>query len=301
MLLAALSRILPRAAWHGSPVRPETLLRWHRELARRTWAAFGRRRGPGRPPLAPEVRALIVRLASENPRWGSRLFRGERLQLGDTVSATTIRTVLRRSHVPPAPRRAGLAWAAVLRAHAAGLVACDVFAVETVRLEVVYVRFFLYVQTRRVFVAGCTARPTAAWVAQQARSTTWDVADAGIRPTILPHDRDAKSPPTFDAVFAAQGACVVRAPFRAPRANAFAERWVGTIRRECLDWLLVLGPRHLEQAVREYLRHYNATRPHRALRLRPPLPRRQPAKPGGPVLRHDRLGGVLHEYSRCAA
>ena len=179
--------------------------------------------------------------------------------------------------------------------------ACDFFTVETVRLEVLYVLFFLHVQTRRVFVAGCAAHPTAAWAAQQARNITWDLADAGIRPTILLRDRDAKFPPAFDAAFAAQGVRVVRAPVRAPRANAFAERWVGTIRRECLDWLLILGPRHLEHAVREYVRHYNAARPHRALQLHPPLPRGQPVGWGGPVLRHDRLGGILHEYSRRAA
>jgi hypothetical protein len=301
LLLAALSHSLPRAEWHRFPLRPETLLRWHRALVRRKWAAFGRRRGPGRPPLAPEARDLILRLARENPRWGYQRLRGELLKLGHAVSATAIRTVLRRYHVPPAPRRAGLAWAGFLRAHAAGLVACDFFAVETVRLEVLYVLFFLHVQTRRVFVAGSTARPTAAWVAQQARNITWDLAEAGIRPTVLLRDRDAKFPPAFDAAFAAQGARVVRAPFRAPWANAFAERWVGTIRRECLDWLLILGPRHLEHAVREYVRHYNAARPHRALQLRPPLPRGQPVEWGGPVLRHDRLGGVLREYSRRAA
>jgi hypothetical protein len=301
MLLAALSRFLPRAQWHGFPVRPETLLRWHRELVRRKWAAFSRRRGPGRPPLAPDARELVLRLARENPRWGYQRLRGELLKLGHTISATSIRTVLRRDHVPPAPRRAGLSWPAFLRAHAAGLVACDFFAVETVRLEVLYVLFFLHVQTRRVFVAGCTAHPRAAWVGQQARNTAWDLADAGIRHTILLRDRDAKFPPAFDAAFATQGARVVRAPFRAPRANAFAERWVGTIRRECLDWLLILGPRHLERVLSEYVRHYTLVRPHRALQLRSPLPRGQPVVAVGPVRRHDRLGGVLHEYSRCAA
>jgi putative transposase len=301
MLLAALSRALPRAAWHEFPVRPETLLRWHRALVTRKWAAFGSRRGPGRPPLAPEARALILRLARENPRWGYQRLRGELLALGHTVSATAIRTVLRRYHVPPAPLRTGLAWPAFLRAHAAGLVACDFFAVETVRLEVLYVLFFLHVQTRRAFVAGGTAHPTAAWVAQQARNITWDLAEAGIRPTILLRDRDAKVPPAFDTAFTTQGTRVVRAPFRAPRANAFAERWVGTIRRECLDWLLILGPRHLEYVLHEYVGHYNAARPHRALQLHPPLPRGQPVGSGGPVLRHDRLGGILREYSRCAA
>jgi hypothetical protein len=301
MLLAALSRSLPRAAWHRFPVRPETLRCWPRALVRRTWAALGRRRGPGRPPLAPAARELVLRLAREHPRWGSQRLRGELLTLGHTVSATAIRTVLRRGHVPPAPRRAGLAWPAFLRAHAAGLVACDVFAVETVRLVVLYVLCFLHVQTRRGFVAGCTARPTAAWVAQQARTITRDVAEAGIRPTILLRDRDAKFPPAFDAAFTTQGARVVQAPFRAPRANAFAERWVGTVRREGLDWLLVLGPRHLAHAVREDVRHSSAARPHRALQRHPPLPRGQPVELGGPVLRHDRLGGVLHAYSRRAA
>ena len=121
-----------------------------------------------------------------------------------------------------------------------------------------------------------------------------------MRPTVLLRDRDAKFPPAFDAVFAGQAVRVVRTPVRAPRANAFAERWVGTVRRECLDWLLILGPRHLEHVLREYVRHYNVARPHRALQLRPPLPRGQPVAPMGPVRRHDRLGGLLHEYERAA-
>jgi transposase InsO family protein len=138
-------------------------------------------------------------------------------------------------------------------------------------------------------------------VVRPARTVAWELREAGVRPTTLLRDRDAKFPTAFDAAFAAQGARVVRAPVRAPRANAFAERWVGTIRRECLDWLLVLGPRHLEHAAREYVRHHNAARSHRALQLHPPLPRGQPVGWGGPVLRHDRLGGILHEYSRRAA
>jgi transposase InsO family protein len=203
--------------------------------------------------------------------------------------------------VPPAPRRAGLTWPAFLRAHATGLLACDFFTVETVRLRTLYVLFFLEVHTRRVFVAGCTAHPTAAWVTQQARNVCWELAEAGARPTVLLRDRDAKFAAAFDAVFAAQGVRVVRSPARTPQANAFAERWVGTIRRECLDWLLILGPGHLERVMREYVRHYSTARPHRALQLRPPLPRGQPVATVGPVRRHDRLGGVLHEYSRCAA
>jgi transposase InsO family protein len=217
------------------------------------------------------------------------------------VSATTIRTVLRRHRLSPAPRRAGLAWPVFLRAHAAGLLACDVFTVETVHLRVLYVLFFLHVQTRRVLVAGATAHPTGAWVTQQARTVLWDLEDAGIRPTTLLRDRDAKFPGAFDAAFAGQGVRVLRTPPQAPRANAFAERWVGTVRRECLDWWLITGERHLRRVAQDDARHYNAACPHRALRLRSPLPRGQPVAPVGPVHRQDRPGGVLHETSRCAA
>ena len=224
LVLAALSRCLPRAEWCRLPVRPETLLRWHRELVHRKWAKFGRRRGPGRPPLASDLRELIARLARENHAWGCLRLRGELLKLGHDVSASAIRSLLRRRGIPPAPRRAGLAWPAFLRAHTAGLLACDFFAVETVRLQILYVLFFVEVSTRRVFLAGSTAHPTAAWVTQQARNVCEELDAAGAKPTVLLHDRDGKFPHTFDAVFAAQQVRIVRTPFRSPRANAFAER-----------------------------------------------------------------------------
>src|SRR6266545_4293604 len=211
---------MPRAAWAVLPVRPETLLRWHRELVRRKWAAFAERRRPGRPPLPTECRALIRRLATENPTWDYRRIRGELLKLGYDASATAIRTTLRRSGVPPAPRRAGLSWRACLRAHARTLLACDFFVVETVRLQTLYVLFFIEVHTRRVFVAGCTARPTGGWVTQQARNLVWRLRDDGVPPTLLIHDRDAKFTRAFDDVFRSEGVRAVRTPFRAPRANA---------------------------------------------------------------------------------
>jgi transposase InsO family protein len=179
--------------------------------------------------------------------------------------------------------------------------ACDFFTVETARLQTLYVLLFLEVQTRRVFVAGCTAHPTAAWVAQQARNATGDLADASVYPTVLLRDRDTKFAPAFDAVFAAAGVRVVRTPVRTPQANAFAERWVGTVRRECLDWLLITGERHLRRVLREYAQHYNAARPHRALRLQPPLGPPRRAGRSGAVYRLDRLDGLLHEYERAAA
>ena len=184
----------------------------------------------------------------------------------------------------------------------AGLLACDFFCVETVLLQTLYALFFLEVQSRRVVVAGCTADPTAAWVTQQARNVCWELAAAGWRPTVLLRDRDAKFAPAFDADFAAEGVRVVRTPVRAPRANAFAERWVGTVRRECLDWSLILDARHLQRVLREYAEHYNRARPHRARGLHPPLGP-PPPRPGisGPVRRRDCLGGLLHEYERVAA
>jgi putative transposase len=303
LVLTALSRCLPRANWQAFPVRPKTLLHWHRELVRRKWAVFGRRRGPGRPPLPAACRDLVLRLAAENPGWGYQRIRGELLKLGHHVSATAIRSLLRRHGVPPAPRRAGLSWRAFLRAHAQGVLACDFFTVETVRLQTLFVLFFIELQTRRVFVAGCTEHPSAAWVTQQARNLAWDLNEAERRPTILIHDRDAKFPASFDAVFRAEDVRVVRTPVRAPRANAVAERWVGTVRRECLDWLLILGPRHLEQVLEEYVAHYNAARPHRALELRAPLARGQPTQLPSPVekvIRRDRLGGLIHEYEPLA-
>jgi putative transposase len=173
--------------------------------------------------------------------------------------------------------------------------------VETVRLQIFYVLFFMEVSTQRVFLAGCTAHPTAAWVTQQARNICEGLAAAGARPTILIRDRDGKFPSTFDTVFAAQRVRTERTPFRSPRANAYAERWVGTVRRECLDWLLSVGERHLRHVLREYVDHNNTRRPHRALRLRPSV--WLPGPPASPtaVVRRDRLGRLLQEHESAAA
>ena len=301
LILAGLSRLLPRSEWHRFPVRPETLLHWHRELVRRQWAAFGRRRGPGRPPLPADVRALILRLTRENPAWGYLRIRGELLKLGHCISATAIRSVLRRQGIPSAPKRAGLSWQAFLRAQARGALACDFFTIETLTLKTVYVLFFLEVHTRRVLLTACSERPTATWVAQQARNLAWQLEDEGLRPSILVRDRDGKFAAAFDVVFAAAGVRVVRTPIRSPRANAYAERWVGSVRRECLDRVLIFGERHLASVLREYVNHYNAARPHRALGLRPPLRSATPAQPPGEVVRHSRLGGLIHEYERPVA
>jgi hypothetical protein len=301
LALSALSRSLTRSDWARLPVRPETLLHWHRDLVRRRWTVFGRRRRMGRPPLSTESLDLVRRLASENATWGYQRIRGELLKLGHNLSATAIRTIVRRHGLPPAPRRARLSWLALLRAHAGAVLACDFFAVETVRLQTLYVLFFMEVHTRRVVVAGCTARPTGAWVTQQARTLVWRLGDDGVRPTLLVHDRDAKFSRAFDDVFGSEGVRPVRTPFRAPRANAHAERWVGTVRRECLDRLLIVGQRHLEWVLREYADHDNTARAHQALGLKAPLPHRRPSRSTGAIMRRDRLGGLIHEYERQAA
>ena len=184
------------------------------------------------------------------------------------------------------------------------MLACDYFTVDTIRLQTRFVLFFIELNRRRVFVASCTEHPSAAWVTEQARHLAWHLDEAERRPTLLIRDRDAKFPASFDTVFRAAGARVVRSPVRASRANAVAERWVGTVRRDCLDWLLLLGPRHLEPVLSEYGAHYNTARPHRALELRTPLARGQPTRPPArveEVLRRDRLGRLIHEYEPVAA
>ncbi len=302
LLLAALSRTLPRPGWRALLPSPETLLRWHRELVRRKWAAFTKRPRRERHRRG-ELHELILRLACENPRWGYRRIQGELLKLGYRCSHVTIRNVLRRHRVPPAPRRSPHSWRQFIRQHASQLLAVDFFVVETVWLTSLYVLFFLEIGSRRVHLAGCTARPTAAWVAQQARNLAWKLQEGELRAKFLLRDRDAKFATAFDEVFRSEGVEIIRLPYRAPRANAFAERWVGTVRREVLDHLLVLGQRQLEAILREFVLHYHEARPHQGLGQRRPgeLTATPPVgSSSGPIIRRDRLGGLLHEYSRAA-
>jgi putative transposase len=298
VLLAAASRLLPRSRWGVFLVSPQTLLRWHRELVRRKWAF--RHRSAGRPPLDLTVRDLVVRLARENPKWGVVRIQGELRKLGVTVGATTIRSLLRRSGLGPAPRRDGPSWAEFLRAQARGIVACDFFTVETLWLRTLYVLFFIEHGTRRVWLAGVTAHPDGVWVRQQARNLAVNEELGNVR--FLIHDRDAKFTGPFDQILGEEGVRIVKTPVRAPRANALAERWVRTVRTECLDNLLVVGRRHLEAVLGEYLAHYNAERPHRGLALASPT--RALVEPRGSpptaIDRRDVLGGVIHEYQAAA-
>jgi transposase InsO family protein len=216
------------------------------------------------------VQQLIIRLASENPTWGYQRIKGELQHLGIWVSATAVRTTLRRHGLDPAPRRMATTWRVFLRQQAAGIVACDFFTVDSIWLRRLYVLFFIELDTRHVHLGGVTANPDGAWVTQQARNLLLGLGERRRHMRFLLHDRDAKFSRSFGDVFRSEGAEVLLTPVQAPRANAYAERWVRTVRAECLDWLLIVSRGHLEQVLRVYVRHYNGHRPHRALVLQPP-------------------------------
>jgi len=295
--LAALSRLLPRRRRSGLIVTPQTMLRWHRELVRRRWTQP--QRTAGRPPVERRVREVVLRLARENPRWGYPRIAGELLKLGVRISPSTVRRLLLAAGLTPAPRRSGPSWREFLRHQATSVLACDFFTVETVSLRRYYVLFFIELGSRRVHLAGCTTKPTGAWVTQQARNLSF----TGLleRTRFLIHDRDRKFTAAFDEVFRSEGIKVIQTPIRAPQANAYAERFVRTVRAECLDWLLILGRRHLEHVLGCYVTHYNAERPHRALALVPPEAGNTAVRPANAKIeRHDLLGGLIHEYRAAA-
>jgi transposase InsO family protein len=299
--LAAASRLLPRPRWRSLFVGPDTLLRWHRQLVARRWTH--RQRSAGRPPVAAELRKLVLRVARENPRWGYQRIAGELAGLGVCVSATTVRKLMRAAGLGPAGERAGLSWREFIRTQAATMIACDFFTVDTIGAKRLYVLFLIELGTRRVHLAGCSEAPNAAWVAQQARNLAWTWPERAVPLRFLVRDRDAKFSDRFDEVFRSEGIEVLRTPVQAPKANAFAERFVGTIRRECLDWVVILSRRQLVRTLRAYVEHYNGHRPHRSLGLVPPEPRlrhNDPPPQLAQVRRQDKLGGLIHEYSAAA-
>src|SRR6266851_5949781 len=297
-IMAALSQRMNRAVLAGMLVQPETVLGWHRELVRRRWAAFGPRRGPGRPGLDPESQQLILRMANDSPSWGCVRVRGELLKLGHVVSATAIRKLLRRNRIGPAPLRSRQTWKAFLRAQASAIVLTDFLSVDTVFLKRLYVLLYMELATRRVIWFAVTDRPDAAWVTQQARNVRWELNQLGATARFVIHDHDDKYGGGSDRVFAGDGVVVIRTPIAAPRANSHIERQIGSTRRECLDWLLIINRRHLERVQIEWLEHYNQLRPHRGLDLQTPIARADPVVVTRPVRCDERLGGLLREYSR---
>jgi putative transposase len=307
-LLASFCRVLPRRAWKRSLfVTPATVLRWHRELVARRWTYPHRL--PGRPRTAGELRELVLRFARENPSWGYRRIQGELVGLGVNLAASTVWSILKEAGIAPAPRRFEQSWTEFLRAQAASILECDFLTVDTLFLKRFYVLFFIELATRRVHLAGITTNPDGGWVTQQARNLLMqlDDDDSPRRPRFLIRDRDSKFTRDFDEVFRSEGIRVIKAPVRAPKARAHVERWVGTVRRECLDRLLILGRRHLHHVLTGYIAHYNEHRPHRALHQRPPLATPMATERSladvidlARVRRRDRLGGLIHEYELAA-
>lgn len=300
-VLAALDRMLPKALRAHRIVTPGTLLRWHRRLIAARWR---QPKPPGRPPIGEELVALIVRLAKENRTWGVVRIQGELCRLGHRVAASTIRKILRASRVPPSTRRDDT-WRTFLRAQAGSLLAIDFFHVDTVTLKRLYVAFVIEIKTRRVHPLGITGHPTGDWVVQLARSLAGDLQEAGHRFRHLIRDRDAKFTAAFDAVLASIGIEIVLTAPQAPRMNAFAERWIGSVRRECTDRILITGERHLHHVLDVYIAHHNAGRSHQGDGMLLRAPEDQPNMILIParidtIRGRQRLGGLLNEYRPAA-
>jgi hypothetical protein len=281
--------------------KPATVIGWHRAMVRRKWT-YKQGARPGRPPIDKELEQLIVQIARANPDLGYEKLSGEMGKLGYNVSKTTVSIVLNRHEILPAPERGrqGSNWQAFLNHYKAQFLACDFFTVETLWLQTLFVLFFIEHGTRQVYLAGCTTHPTGEWVVQQARQMTWELQEREESMLYLIHDHDKKFPKAFDTVFESEGVEIVDIPYRAPNANAFAERWVRTVREECLDKIIILNERHLRKTLQEYIAYYNTRRPHQGLNQDSPLGL-APVPQKGPIQYRNVLGGIIRDYYREAA
>ena len=241
---------------------------------------------------------LIVRLAMENLRWGYYKIEGELTKLGFNVSLTTVRNVLGRNGILPAPVRYGsIGWKTMMNHYKEQLLSCDFFVVESLLLKTYYVLFFLEIGTRRVHLAGVTAHPDGQWVAQQARQYVWAIEEREESFRCLIHDNDRKLTKAFDAVFQSKQISVIHTPLEAPNANPFAERWVRSVREELLDHVLILNQAHLRRILQTYINYYNSRRPHQSLAQQSPIPYPE-TKNTGTVKRRQLLGGIINDYYR---
>jgi len=297
-MIAALTRLLARHLRVHRIVTPGTLLTWHRRIVKNKWTHPNT---TGRPPVPEAIRQLVQQLARQNPRWGHRRIQGELLSLGYRIGAGTIRRILAAAGLTRAPRRASPTWRQFLASQAAGILACDFLHVDTVFLRRLYVLFVMEIRTRRVHVLGVTAHPTGSWTAQQARNLLMNLGERAGHFKFLVRDRDSKFTAAFDEVLAGNGMRIIKTPVRSPRANSLAERYVGTLRRDCLDHLLIYGEQHLRQVLAAYARHYNEHRPHQSREQRPPL--HEPGQAVDVTARIKRthvVQGLISEYRRAA-
>jgi putative transposase len=300
IILYVLQRLRPACERISSLVTPDTLRRWHRELVRRKWRQPHRVTPRRSIPL--ETQLLVWRMAKENPLWGYKRIQGELKKLDIEISASSIRRIIAPKR-RPGPKRD--TWCQFMRNQAASIIACDLFTVETVRLKTLHVLFFIDLNTRKVLIGGVTDGATnLSWCTQIARNLSEAREARNIPIKFLVHDRDKRFGASFDEVFKAEGIRILRTPWRAPRANAYAERFVRTVRTECLDRVFILNEGHLRSVLETYVDHYNRERPHRGIDLLPPdgPPNIKSLSPtSGHIGRRNRLGGLIHEYHREAA
>lgn len=279
-------------------VKPDTLLRWHREGFRLFWKWRSRRKPSSAPPLSPEVIHLIRRMGTENPLWGAERIRGELLKLGIAVAKRTVQRHLSRVRTMPPD---GQRWSTFLRQQATGIWACDFVEVRDLWFRCHYVFVVIHLETRQLVHAASTLAPTAAWTVQQLR----DLTAFGNGPKFLLRDNDGKFTATFDDVALGAGIRVVRTPVLAPKAAAYVERFIGSLRRECLDHVLLLGEGHLQSVLAEYGSYFNRARPHQGIDQRRPAAFSSPALspafvPGAGVEARRVLGGLHHDYRLAA-
>jgi transposase InsO family protein len=296
---AALSRLIRRSRWRETfPVRPGTLLGWHRRFITWMWDYTTRRR-TGRPPTRAAIKALVLQLAIENPRWGHRQIHGELSRLGHRIAASTVWKILNAAGIDPAPRRSGPTWREFLAAQTEGIIAADFFHVDTALGTRLYALAFLEHSTRRLRITGITTHPTRDWTVQQARNLAADLGTRMESLRFLLRDRDGKYGEAFDTIFEAEELRVIKSAPQAPRMNAHCERIIGTIRREVLDHILVTGEAHARHVLAAYEIHYNTHRPHQARDQLPPAAQEQPAATHDlepcTLLRTRILGGLINE------
>jgi putative transposase len=294
VLLVALASMFTR--WRDALVlvKPETVLRWHRQGFRLLWTWRSKSKSRPRSRLATAVVELIRRMAIDNRLWGAERIRGELLKLGYSAAKSTIQRYMSRFR-STAPE--GQRWSSFLRNQAQGIWCCDLFEVRDLWFRCHYVFVVMHLETRRLLCAVSTNQPTAEWLAQQLRQLT----PFGTGPKFLIRDNDAKFGVTFDAVARGIGTEIIRTPIGAPKANAHVERLIGSLRRECFDHLIILGEAHLEQALDEYRAYFNGARPHQGIGQRRPESSGSPAPastqaPIGAIVARPVLGGLHHEY-----